>query len=271
MRRAGGGESARRLSGPAARAAKEGTVWEGVLQACAEGVMCAEEVHPGLAHAVHMPRMSRLRPLLLLLCAFGGDSLRVLRLQPATLLVQRSLRVPTCCAPLGPSVDDRSAALDTEEPDKQALCELQRCVKVAELECLAQECEATGDLKGEVAAYEELLSIEPPEAHWLSASTSARRGLQELLLESAYRELAACGEDGCKPAPPTLLKRVEQAGEATRRQLASRALSDVGRIRKLVVGLLDRGESEAKEDASRAEDAISYLRLVEGEPAIVEM
>jgi hypothetical protein len=63
---------------------------------------------------------------------------------------------------------------------------------------------------------------------------------------------------------------VEQAAEATRHQLATRALSDVGRIRGLVVGLLDRGEAEATEAASRAKDAISYLRLVEGEPAIFE-
>lgn len=160
------------------------------------------------------------------------------------------------------------AAASAQNDDQVALDELQRCVRVAELEALAQACEASGDLRGEVAAYEALLAIEPPDSHWLSAATSARRGLQELLLQSGLRELAACDAEGCRPEP-TLLERVERAAEATRQQLASRALSDVGRIRGLVVGLLDRGEAQATLHASRARDAISYLRLIEGEPAIL--
>jgi len=170
---------------------------------------------------------------------------------------------------VGPSLRCCAADADASLPMARAakLDALERCVVVAELECRAQACEGSGDLPGEVAAYVELLRIEPPDAHWVSAATSARRGLQELLLQGAQRELAACGAGGAKPQP-TFFERAERAGEATRRQLASRALSDVGRIRSLVVGLLDRGASEARADMKRAEDAISYIRLVEGDPAI---
>jgi len=157
----------------------------------------------------------------------------------------------------------------------EGLPELQRCVLVAELECRAKQCVADGDLAGEAASYRELLSLEPPTAPWLSAATSARRGLQELLLQSAQQELEQCGEEGCRPDPGQfgdhlgpLIQQARRAGEEVRQTLASRSLDDVDRIRSLVVGLLERGESEALADAERAQSAISYTRLVEGDPAI---
>ena len=138
--------------------------------------------------------------------------------------------------------------------------------EVADLEEHARACEVRGDLEGAIAAYEALLALEPPTSAELAAQQGARRGLQELLLESARRELEACeADEGCL-VELSLMQRAQIMGEDARRQLATRALSDVGRLREAVVSFFEASTSQAEEDASKAEAELAYLRLVEGDP-----
>ena len=137
---------------------------------------------------------------------------------------------------------------------------------VSNLECRAEECEAAGDLLGAIEAYEALLELQPPTSPGLSAEIGVRRGLQELLLQSARRELDACGKEGCEVS---LMEQAQRVGEETRKQLASRSLADVGRIREPVVGFLERNTAKAQADVERAREEQTYLRLVEGDPALI--
>jgi len=160
---------------------------------------------------------------------------------------------------------------------------LERCLTIANLESRAEEAEGEGDLAGAIEAYETLLELQPPDSPGLSAENAARRALQELLLESARRELEACGDDGCdlgRPSLPALaipsemaaefiegeMRRAQKLGEETRHTLAMRSLDDIKKIRNLVVGLLADGEEKARADADKAQGEQAYLRLVEGQP-----
>jgi len=158
-------------------------------------------------------------------------------------------------------------AASAQAPNTTAgLALLERIVAVANLEAHAEECEAAGDLGGAIAAYESLLELQPPTSPGLSAEIAARRGLQELFLQSAKRELAACEEEGCDIS---FFEQAQRAGEETRKQLASRALADVGRIRDSIIGLLERSTAQAQADVDRAREEQAYLRLVEGNPAFL--
>ena len=143
---------------------------------------------------------------------------------------------------------------------------LEKMVAVANLESRAEECETAGNLAGAIEAYEALLELQPPTSPGLSAEIGVRRGLQELLLQSARRELEACGQDGCDIS---FMEQAQRAGEETRKQLAGRALADVGRIRDSVIGFLDRSVAQAQSDVDRAREEQAYQRLVEGDPAVI--
>ena len=57
----------------------------------------------------------------------------------------------------------------------------------------------------------------------------ARRALQELLLESAQRELAACeADEACDVGERSFIEQAQRAGEAWRKFASSRALRDAG-------------------------------------------
>jgi hypothetical protein len=180
----------RHLSGlfAASMAARHRRLSGGRSGRCREGVNARA---PRLGHAGGSTRSAgRLAPhaarlpaahmcLALLLVSFKTSaSLGIARAAPHRRASPRRCGLhPRCCAAPRSPVEGLLAA-SAHRGDQDALLELQRCVRVDELECLAQACEASGDLKGEVAAYEALLAIEPPDAHWVSAATSARRGLQ---------------------------------------------------------------------------------------------
>ena len=171
-----------------------------------------------------------------------------------------------------------------------------------ELERQAEVCESRGDLRGAADAYEALLTLQPLESLELERETILRRGMQELLLESARRELAELDQvaqvapvaqvaqlassadaegrrsspDGAPPPgssappPPSLLTQArnaaEESWEESRKRLMRRALSDVSRVRESVLGLLDLAASQAEEDGRRARKELVYQRLVEGAP-----
>ena len=123
--------------------------------------------------------------------------------------------------------DDEECAVDSEELER-----LERCLRVATLEASAEQAEKEKDLAGAIAAYEELLALQPPCSPGLREADAARRALQELLLASARREFEACNaEEGCDVSfIEGELQRAQRLGEDTRRQLAERSLEDLGKV-----------------------------------------
>ena len=89
-----------------------------------------------------------------------------------------------------------------EERRRLEIQRLEACMRVARLEGAAEKAEAEGNLLGAIEAYEELLSLQPPTSPALREEDAARRALQQLLLESARREVEACGEEGCLTEGP---------------------------------------------------------------------
>ena len=216
-----------------------------------------------------------------------------------------------------------------EECRLEELEPLERCLRVATLEASAEQAESEKDLLAAIAAYEELLALQPPCSPNLREQDAARRALQaprpprpsraplpphrsesrltsprplipppcpqcrlctlrpnpalhpapplaappsprcaqELLLESARRELAACDEDEeCSSFIEGELQRAQRLGEESRKFLAARSLADLGKVRATVVRLLELSESQAAEAAERARGTQSYQRLVDGDP-----
>ena len=122
------------------------------------------------------------------------------------------------------------------------LQQLEACMQIANLEERAEKAEAENDLVSAIEAYEQLLAIQPPTSPNMREQDAARRALQQLLLESARRELEACGRQGCETEVSFIegeLRRAQQIGEESRKQLASRALADVSKVRSAVVTLLE--------------------------------
>jgi len=161
---------------------------------------------------------------------------------------------------------------------KLELAQLERCLTIANLESKAEAAEEAQDLPGAIEAYEELLAVQPPDSPGLREKDAARRALQQLLLESARRELETCGSEGCEVPDNSVpsemaasfikgeLRRAQRVGEESRRTLAMRALDDVAKIRSAVVRVLQLSEDRATTDAQKAQDEQAYLRLVEGQP-----
>ena len=113
-----------------------------------------------------------------------------------------------------------------------------------------------------------LLALQPPTAAELSAATSARRALQELLLESAQRELAACeADEACDVGERSFIEQAQRAGEAV--FASSRALRDVKSVREIVVSLLEETEAQARADADAAAGEQAYERLGRGRHRVV--
>jgi len=149
------------------------------------------------------------------------------------------------------------------------LQQLEACMQIANLEERAEKAEAENDLVSAIEAYEQLLAIQPPTSPNMREQDAARRALQQLLLESARRELEACGRQGCETEVSFIegeLRRAQQIGEESRKQLASRALADVSKVRSAVVTLLELTEEQASEAVDRAAGEQAYSRLVDGEP-----
>ena len=162
-----------------------------------------------------------------------------------------------------PIGDDSAAAMQR----RLTVRYLEECMHIARLEERAEAAETANDLAGAVEAYEELLALQPPTSPWLREQDAMRRALQEMLLESARRELACAdeGSDGCELSfIDAEIQRAKGLGEDYRRWSSARALEDVGRIRRTVVGLLELSETQAREAADRARAQQSYARLVEG-------
>lgn len=162
---------------------------------------------------------------------------------------------PAVCGRGARSAVRASAAADPPPHDARAatLAMLERCLRVANLEDAIAAAEDSADLEGAIASYEELLSLQPVDDGSLDAETSARRGLQELLLESARRELVSrCAEEADAEGCPTFLEQAQAAGEAYRRFALRRALDDVGRIRRSLAALFDQASQAAESDARRA-------------------
>ena len=167
----------------------------------------------------------------------------------------------------GAAPDDDGVNSDPQQQSAsvETLASLERCMRVANLETEIQVCEEAGDLRGAIAAYTALLAMQPPTAAELSAATSARRALQELLLESAQRELAACeADEACDVGERSFIEQAQRAGEAWRKFASSRALRDVKSVREIVVSLLEETEAQARADADAAAGEQAYERLVEG-------
>lgn len=202
------------------------------------------------------------------------------------------LRHPVFASVLAPPRRRQIVACASAEDERRRLeiKRLEECLKVANLEAAAEEAEANNNLPGVIAAYEELLSLEPPTSPGLREEDAARRALQQLLLESAQRELEACLEvEGCDVGGPAWgssvpsefieeemrrapqfieseLRRAQRAGEESRKVLATRALADVKRVRTAVVDLLELTESQAREAAEKAAGEQAESRLLDGDP-----
>lgn len=136
-----------------------------------------------------------------------GVSIQTFRQYPVSFTTPRRSQ-PSCCT------HDQPVDLIYLEPEK--------------LERLAEAYEAAGNISGAVDAYSALLKLQPPTCPSLGAETSARRGLQELLLLSLCSQLEA----GEPPAEKlSLIEQAKLAGEASREQLTRRALTDVAQLR----------------------------------------
>ena len=189
------------------------------------------------------------------------------------------------------SDDDDETPEKVPSPDVDAtrrqlqLEAFERCLTIANLESQAEAAEQAANLTAAIETYEALLTLQPPDSPGLTEEAAARRALQQLLLESAKRELEACeADEACSVLPDdgqwvpsematSFLKgemqRAQELGEEARQALAMRALDDVRMVRTSVVRLLQLSEDRACEDADRAKGEQAYLRLVEGQPGWV--
>ena len=184
-----------------------------------------------------------------------------------------------------PAQPQESAAA-SKERQKLELQRLEACLRIATLEQEAEQAEADNDLPSAIAAYEELLALQPPTSPALREEDAARRALQQLLLERA-RRAGGVRRGGMRDELPVVQEPAERVyrGRAprarpsfsrrfggrsrrarARKELASRALADVERIRNTVVRLLALTEEQARERAVEAAGEQAYSRLVDGDP-----
>ena len=280
-----------------------------------------------LAFTPILPNLPVATGLYMLLLTLGGAAL--LLIHPAPLLGPVTARQHFRCAAVRACEGASSEEERLEECRLEELEPLERCLRVATLEASAEQAESEKDLLAAIAAYEELLALQPPCSPNLREQDAARRALQaprpprpsraplpphrsesrltsprpliprpcpqcrlctlrpnpalhpapplaappsprcaqELLLESARRELAACDEDEeCSSFIEGELQRAQKLGEESRKFLAARSLADLGKVRATVVRLLELSESQAAEAAERARGTQSYQRLVDGDP-----
>ena len=110
-----------------------------------------------------------------------------------------------------------------------------------------------------------LLALQPPGGGRAVGGDERAARAQELLLESAQRELAACeADEACDVGERSFIEQAQRAGEAWRKFASSRALRDVKSVREIVVSLLEETEAQARADADAAAGEQAYERLVEG-------
>ena len=245
-----------------------------------------------------------------MLPAFAFAAAALLLNHPAPLLGPCTARQHLRCAAVRACEGAASEEERLEECRLEELEPLERCLRVATLEASAEQAESEKNLLAAIAAYEELLALQPPCSPDLREQDAARRALQaphpphpprpsraplpphrseprftsphplaphacpqcrlctlrpnpaphpappspaprtpvghllpsrraqELLLESARRELAACDEDEeCSSFIEGELQRAQKLGEESRKFLAARSLADLGKVRATVVTL----------------------------------
>ncbi len=117
-------------------------------------------------------------------------------------------------------------------------------------ERLAETYEAARDIEGAIAAYEQLLRLEPPFSPRLSPALSAKRGVQELVLMSHRRGV----EDAVRTG-----QSIQQVAELGVESLQAKALADVEGLRRLVNTDFDTAERWI---ASRSSGGRSPSRFV---------
>ena len=152
--------------------------------------------------------------------------------------------------------DSAGSPLDVDAYRRQLQLEgFERCLTIANLESQAEAAEQAANLTAAIEAYEALLVLQPPDSPGLTEEAAARRALQQLLLESARRELEACEADEACALPDGVdwvpsemassflkgeMQRAQELGEEARQVLAMRALDDVRKVRAGVVLGLQR-------------------------------
>jgi hypothetical protein len=122
-------------------------------------------------------------------------------------------------------------------------------VRLEAWECLAEAFEVARDIEGAIYAYERLLALEPSTTPGLSPTTSAKRGVQELVLLSHRQGLE------------TTLALGRGLQEATDRSVAdvvNRGLEDVEALRTVVRHDLDVVEERVR---SRSPSRLERLLL----------
>ena len=110
-------------------------------------------------------------------------------------------------------------------------------------ERLAEAYELARDIDGSIIAYERLLTLEPASTPGLAPATSAKRGVQELVLLSHKRGL----ED-----TKAVTSGLQRAGESSRQTITTKAISDVETLRKKV-------ERDTEEVEKFVRDVDSFL------------
>ena len=122
-------------------------------------------------------------------------------------------------------------------------------------ESLAEAFEAARDIEGAIFAYEQLLTLEPSSSPGLSAATSAKRGVQEVVLQTHRRGLADTRYLG---------RGFVRATDKSRQQVTSRALQDVEALRLVVTRDLDTVEQSiaTRKPTSFASKALTDIRTL---------
>ena len=122
-------------------------------------------------------------------------------------------------------------------------------VRLEAWECLAEAFEVARDLEGAIYAYERLLALEPSTTPGLSPTTSAKRGVQELVLLSHRQGLEATLALG---------RGLQEATDRSVADVVNRGLEDVETLRTVVRRDLDVVEERVR---SRSPSRLERLLL----------
>ena len=123
-------------------------------------------------------------------------------------------------------------------------------VRLEAWECLAEAFEVARDLEGAIYAYERLLALEPSTTPGLSPTTSAKRGVQELVLLSHRQGLEATLALG---------RGLQEATDRSVADVVNRGLEDVETLRTVV-----RRDLDVVEERVRSRSPSRFERLLLG-------
>ena len=113
-----------------------------------------------------------------MLLTVGGAVAALLLIHPTPLLGPVTARQHFRCAAVRACEGASSEEERLEECRLEELEPLERCLRVATLEASAEQAESEKDLLAAIAAYEELLALQPPCSPNLREQDAARRALQ---------------------------------------------------------------------------------------------